>query len=206
MTTPSKIFQLFVVLFFSTMLTSCAVVDKGLEMVGLKSEDLPKVDPETKDSLLAKLEAFDKKVPLRIHGGENMNVDSQGRSLSVVVKVYKLKSTDAFLAEPITSFSSAAAEKAAAFQTDVVSAREFVLPPGQVQETIETMPGGVPYLGVVALFRSPSEGRWKFAFDAEPSMKSGITVGLHACAMSVAAGSTVGTSPDLLRVAGVRCK
>ena len=44
-------------------------------------------------------------------------------------------------------------------------------------------------LGIVALFRSPAAQRWKFAFNTEKNEKSGIVIGLHACAMTVTSGT-----------------
>ena len=59
---------------------------------------------------------------------------------------------------------------------------------------------------MVAQFRAPATGRWRFAFDTKAAEKTGITLGVHGCAMSVAAGEPVGTPPELLRLAGVQCR
>ena len=173
------------------------VLDKSLEAIGLKK-------PDALDGLKAVPLPQPTKVMLRIHAGEQLNVDAQKRSLSLVVKVYKLRSANAFLAAPYKTFGSPEQERVA-FGSDVLDVRELVLTPGQRHEVLETLPPDASHLAVVALFRAPAEGRWRFAFGAKGVEKSGITLGLHGCAISVATGSPDGTAPESLRVAGVQC-
>lgn len=185
-------------------LTGCAspssggLVDKTLEMVGIKATDVPE---ETKALAVPQ----PKKLSLRVHAGEQLNTDTQKHSLSLVVKIYKLRSANAFLAAPYKSFGSPDTERIA-FGSDVVEVRELVLTPGQRHEVMETMPTDATHLAVVALFRAPAEGRWRFAFNVKDAEKTGVTVGLHGCAMSVAAGMPEATPPEALRVAGVQCQ
>jgi type VI secretion system protein VasD len=172
------------------------LIGKTLETLGLKA---PQSAEEVKASI-----PRDRKVTLRVHAGEQLNIDPQTRSLSVVVRVYRLRRLDAFLTAPYAAFGDAGAEKEK-FGDDVIASRELVLRPGEKHEVVETLPLDVGYMAVVALFRSPSEGRWRFAFDARQAEKSGITLGLHGCGMSVAAGTPERAPPETLRVAGVRC-
>jgi type VI secretion system protein VasD len=175
------------------------LVDKSLEALGLKKPELP-------GGLTAPpLPQLDKKVVLRIHAGEQLNTGTNGRSLSVVVRIYRLKEPATFLRAPYDAFRTPAAEKEA-FGTDLAEVREVVLTPGQKSETVETMARSAPFLGVVALFRAPAQGRWRFAFDANSAEKTGVTLGVHGCALSVATGEPVDTPPEALRLAGVVCK
>lgn len=174
-------------------------VDKALELVGLKKPELP-------DSLPRELPLLSRKVVLRLHAGDRLNTDAQGRSLSVVARVYKLRASAAFLQVPYETLSAAPNERGSPMAQDVVEVRELTLTPGQRYEVVETLPAEAPYLGVVVLFRTPAEQRWRFAFDAKASQAQGITVGLHGCAMSVAEGHAVDTAPEVARLAGVRCK
>lgn len=182
------------------LLEGCAVsqegsaLEKPLEWLGLKKPDLPPAD----------LAPIDRKITLRLHAGDLLNTDPEGRSLSVVVKLYRLKGLDAFLAAPFDAFKDGVSEKQA-FGGDLLDVREMVLTPGQRHEVIETLPLTAPYIAVVAQFRAPAEGRWRFAFDAKAAQSSGITLGLHGCALSAAAGDPLRTAPELRRVAGVRC-
>ena len=88
----------------------------------------------------------------------------------------------------------------------MVESREVVLTPGQHYEVVETLTPNVNHLAVVALFRAPDAQRWRFVFDAKAAAKSGITMGAHACALSVSIGEPLGASPDALRLAGVQCR
>jgi type VI secretion system protein VasD len=173
------------------------VVGKTLEALGIKA-------PESRQEAKAMLPT-QRSVTLRVHAGEQLNVDQQLRSLSTVVRVYKLKRIEAFMSAPYASFGDAAIEKVA-FGDDVMDAREVVMRPGQKHEVVETLPNEVGYIAVVALFRAPAEGRWRFAFDAKQAEKTGITLGLHGCAISVAAGTPERAPPETLRLAGVKCK
>ncbi|MCY7315833.1 MAG: type VI secretion system lipoprotein TssJ [Rubrivivax sp.] len=173
------------------------IVGKTMEMLGLKV-------PQTPEEAQA-LVPVPRTVTLRVHAGDQLNTDGQMRSLSVVMRIYKLRRIDAFLAAPYTAFGDPAAEKQA-FGDDVVDAREVVMRPGQRHEVLETMPVDAAYIAVATLFRAPADGRWRFAFDAKQAAKTGITLGLHGCAISVAAGAAERAPPEVLRLAGVQCR
>lgn len=170
-------------------------VDKALELVGLKR-------PETLPELQRALPAQPRRVALRLHAGELLNTDAQGRSLAIVARVYSLRSSAAFLQLP---YESLAAERPL-MTPDVIDMREVLLAPGQRHEVVQTLPPDASHLAVVALFRAPAEQRWRFVFDVPGSAASGITLGLHGCAMSVAEGQVVEAAPELRRLAGVRCR
>jgi len=175
-------------------------VDKALEIVGLKT-------PPVVEQLPRELPVLPRKLPLRLHASEQLNTDTTGRSLAVVARVYKLRTSDAFMQAPYDAFASPSPDRNEAWARDVVEVREVVLAPGQRHEVVETLAPGTSHLAVVALFRSPAEQRWRFVFDAKGAAAgNGITVGLHACAMSVAEGPVVDAALETQRLAGVRCK
>ena len=177
-------------------------IDKALEVVGLKI-------PPVVQQLPKELPAMPRKVPLRLHAGEQLNTDNTGRSLAVVARIYKLRAIDAFMQAPYDSFAAPNPDRNEGWSRDIVEVREVVMAPGQRHEVLETIAPGTSHLAVVALFRSPAEQRWRFVFDtnaAGAGNASGITVGLHACAMSVAEGPVVDAALETQRLAGVRCK
>lgn len=178
------------------------ILDKALDLVGLQTKPaIPEMSPE----MLANMPKLAKKVTLRIHAGEVLNVDSSGRSLALVVKLYKLKDIDPFLQAPYDTFKDASGSKPAAID-GVGEVREIVLTPGQRYEVIESIPGDVTHLAIVGLFRAPDERRWRFAFDAKVAAKTGVTIGAHGCALSVSEGQPVNATPETMRLAGVRCR
>lgn len=182
--------------------TSTSLFDKALEMVGLQSK--PALPEVTADSL-QNLPTLSKKVTLRIHAGETLNTDASGRSLSLVAKVYRLKAVEQFLQTPYDAFKDLPGGKATPIE-GVVEVREVVLTPGQKYEVIETVPSEVTHLAVVALFRAPDDKRWRFVFDVKGAAATGVTIGVHGCAMSVSEGQPLNAAPESLRLAGVRCR
>ena len=177
-------------------------IDKALEVVGLKTP--PVLDRLPKEAL-----AVPRKLSLRLHASEQLNTDATGRSLAVVACIYKLRSTESFMQAPYDALAATGTDRNDAWSRDVVEVREVVLAPGQRHEVVETIAPGTSHLAVVALFRSPAEQRWRFVFDANAAAASGangITVGLHACAMSVAEGPVIDAAIETQRLAGVHCK
>jgi type VI secretion system protein VasD len=184
---------------------SGGTVDKALDLVGLQRPSL--TPPTGSVEAAAKGAPALNKVTIRLHAGDVLNTTADGRSLSVVARIYKLRDRTAFeqisydtLQEPRSTAAPAD------WVRDVVETKEIVLTPGQKYEAIETVPAEAPYVAVVALFRSPAPQRWRFIFDTKSAAQTGLTLGVHACALSVAAGQPLGATPDALRLAGVRCR
>lgn len=176
------------------------LLDKTLSLVGLqKMEAPPAVSAVSPDMLKALIGPT--KIPLRIHASDQLNSGNTNRPLSLVVKIYKLKSHETVMSAPYKAFTDKPFEHA-----DVVASRELVLLPGQRYEVEETIPKNVSHIAVVALFKSPEENRWRFVFDVSGSAKEGLTLGAHQCALSVSQGETVGSPPEARRLAGTVCR
>jgi len=198
-------------------LTSCAsggIVDKSLDLVGLmKKPDSPAMPTELPAGTSGDLPTLNGQMPslasqrqiaLRIHAGQVLNTDPSGRSLALVVRIYKLRGTAQFIQTTYPMFVASTADKPQQ-DDDVISSKEIILVPGQKYEMVEPMPREATHVAVVALFRSPDNQRWRFVFDARAATKTGITLGAHGCALSVAVGDPIGSQPDALRLAGVQC-
>lgn len=195
------------------LMSGCAsgLADKTLEMVGLKKPEMPAAEmPTGPNGELPTLNgqmprmSAQRQVALRIHAGQVLNTDSSGRSLAIVVRIYGLRGTSQFSQATYAMFAAGTSEKPFT-NGDVVSSKEVVLVPGQKYEMLEGLPQEATHLAVVALFRAPDSRRWRFVFDAKAAARTGITLGVHGCAMSVAVGEPVGVQSDALRLAGVTC-
>lgn len=151
------------------------------------------------------LPSASRKVTLRLHAGTVLNTDAEGRSLSIVARIYKLKDKANFESAPYTDFMELKPSKIPEFASDIVEVREVVLTPGKQYDVIETVGADAPYIAVVALFRAPAAQRWRFVFDTRSAASSGVTMGVHGCALSVSTGQPLGVAPELTRVAGVTC-
>jgi type VI secretion system protein VasD len=162
--------------------------DKVLETIGYKKPEVPKV-PELPE--IPEAAKPDRTVNLRIAASESLNVDPSGNALSLVVRVYKLRNTTAFLAAPYETFGNVAREKEV-LTDSLIEAREMVLLPGGQQQLKERWARDASYVGVVALYRVSNSTGWRFAFDLEAaSSGDGLVVGAHACSLSVASGQNV---------------
>ena len=154
------------------------LAEKALNAMGVKTDNPNKpVPPKT--------------VQLRLETAQDLNAGEDGQGLSTVFRVYKLKDRNAFLATPYAAFGNPEKEKSA-FGQDLLEVREMILSPGEVLDLKEKVPAESPYLGTVALYRQPSAQRWRFVFAAADSEKTGITLGLHACAMTATTTPPVG--------------
>jgi type VI secretion system protein VasD len=124
-----------------------------------------------------------KEMALRLEAAKDMNAGVDGEGLSTVLRLYKLKDQTNFLATPYASFGNPDKEKQA-LGADLVEVRELILSPGQTLDVKEKMVSDAAYLGVVTLFRSPSAQRWRFAYATSDVEKTGVTIGIHTCAMT----------------------
>ncbi len=146
-------------------------------------------------------------VPLKIYAGTNLNAGNDKRASAAVLKIFHLRSAQRFEQATFNAFLDQAGEQAA-LGADLLSVNEVVLTPGVRQELSEQLSDGTAVIGVVALFRSPAENRWRMAFDARTKNlpSDGITIGVHACALttdSSALSSRISGDPGSL--ASVRC-
>lgn len=156
------------------------MVDKTLQSVGLRDAS-----------------PTEKTIPLRLYAGENLNAGNDGRASATVVKLYQLRDTRRFESAVFDTFLDEARETAELGDT-LVSVNEVVLTPGMRKEIEERLSPDATAFGVVALFRAPANGRWRTTFDtADKALATqGITLGVHACALST-------SSPGLRPAPGI---
>ncbi|HLO63653.1 MAG TPA: type VI secretion system lipoprotein TssJ [Azonexus sp.] len=143
---------------------------------------------------------------IRIFAGDQLNLASSGKPLSLVTKLYVLRANEKFKAMTYPQITSAEAEKEALGE-ELVSVREIVLLPGKSYDINLKVPGDATTIGIVGMFRLPYQGRWKLAFDNKLSFDNGITIGAHACSFNASKGSLVAEiSPETVRsLVGVQC-
>lgn len=143
-------------------------------------------------------------VAVRLHAAAKLNVDSRGQPLALVARLYKLRQNAAFERAPYAAFLDPEAEKQA-LGADLLEVKEVTLVPGQHVELTEKVSREAGYVGVVALFHRPAPQRWRLAFAAADAEKQGLTVGAHACALSVGTGATA-TLRDMKKLSSVHCQ
>ena len=131
-----------------------------------------------------------RQIALTLDAGTNLNAGTSKRGVALVVRVYALKDPTSFQQAPFDTFLDPNKEKQVLGQ-DLMQVREVTLIPGQRYTATEKVPYEAGALGIVALFRQPASQRWRLVFDPKKSEKSGVLVGMHACAMTVTAGSPI---------------
>lgn len=147
-----------------------------------------------------------RQVHVRLHAGENLNAGTGTRPLSLVVRVYQLRDRTRFEQAPFEVFVDEQRE-IDVLGGDVLAVTEFLLAPGQRHEVLEQLPAQGRHLGVVALFRQPAAVRWRLTFDPAAGAKDGITIGLHACAMTTSSLGALQTAlaGEAHSLSGSRC-
>lgn len=173
--------------------------EKALETIGFKKPEVPTA-PELPEAAKPA-----RTMALRLAASDSLNVDATGRSLSLVVRVYKLRAPTAFLNAPQETFGNNKQEKDT-LGDELIESREIVLLPGQQQRISERWSRDATHVGVVALFRAPAPHRWRYAFELENfQLGDGLVLGAHACALSVAAGQPVGVPTSALKLSTSIC-
>jgi len=184
-------------IFLSGCLTGAAVQVVGAAVnIALESSGLKKRQPDNGEQT----------VNLRLNTGDVLNSTDDGEPLALLVRIYQLKSDAGFASISYTQFVTPTADKALLGE-DLVSVRELTLLPGKTYTFEEKMSADARILGVVALFHSPASARWKYAFDRDKSLESGISLGFHACSITVGSGTLTNpmAAEGAASLAGVRC-
>ncbi|MEO7066816.1 MAG: type VI secretion system lipoprotein TssJ [Rhodanobacter sp.] len=174
-------------------------ITKAMQAIGLAKSSAAEVPKP------ASADASEQQLSLRVFTGKNLNAGAEAKPLALVVKLYQLRSLERFQQAPYDDFIDSKKTEAA-LGDDLIRSHEMLVLPNQRYAKTETLPAAAHYVGIVALFRSPAAQRWRFAYDVEKSKASGITLGLHACAMSSTAGAIVTELPDSAgSLASVHC-
>lgn len=199
-----------IVLLMSTTLAACASMDKlgegfgnmgdkALETIGFKKPEMPKA-PELPEAAKPA-----RSMKLRLAASDSLNVDAAGRSLSLVVRVYKLRAPTTFLSAPQDTFGNNTKEKDG-LGDELIESREIVLLPGQQVQINERWAREATHVGVVALFRAPSPQRWRYVFELDAIPQDpGLVLGAHACALSIASGHPAGVAPSTSKLSTSAC-
>ena len=180
----------------SSMSSVTTIANTALEIVGVQKPEVPE---------LPDIQKPPRTIQVNLHAGDNLNVDENGHSLALVTKIYKLRQNAAFQQTSYETFLNPQKEKEI-LGADLLEVKEIILIPGQRFHVEEKVSREAYFIGVVALFRSPASQRWRATFPAEDAEKTGITVGMHACALSIGIGLATNSEPrKTASISSVRC-
>lgn len=129
-----------------------------------------------------------KNVVVQVDTANNLNADAQGKGLSVVFRIYKLKDAAAFKQAPSERLFDAESAKMV-LGPDLLGSKEELLIPGQHYQFKEKVDSQNGYLGIAVFFRKPHPQRWKLVVaNSDIAEASPLILGVHACAINVTSG------------------
>ncbi len=173
------------------------MAESALEAVGLKKPQAPELPDWQKAA---------RTIQINLHASKILNVDEGGHSLALVTRVYKLKQSAAFQQASYETFLNPLKEKEV-LGADLIEVKELTMVPGQHFQFDEKVSKEAYFIGVVALFRAPLQNRWRVTFPSADIEKTGITIGMHACALNVGTGTTVNSDTyDAHSLSAVTCQ
>lgn len=191
-------------IFYAISITGCAAISAVSAATTIAGAVMEVSGISKKESDIRKTT---KQYKVAIFSGENLNTTKSGKSLSLVTKVYVLRSSDKLAQLTPDQLATEENEKNALGE-DLISTREVTLLPGKSYEISLVVPGDAIAIGVVGMFRAPYANRWRIAFDlSNASPSESLTVGAHACAFNASKGPLIGDiSPESIRsLVGVQC-
>lgn len=124
------------------------------------------------------------KVQVDARADVNINRDESGRSLSVVVKLYQLKSQDAFGKLTFDVLASGRQESEL-LGSDLIASNELMLVPGGRVDLQDVLQENTRFVGAVAFLRSPDPHYWRVLVDARDVRKQGFSLRLSDCYLRV---------------------
>lgn len=129
-----------------------------------------------------------KNIVVQVDTANNLNADAQGKGLSAVLRMYKLKDASAFKQAPSDKLLDAESAKTV-LGPDLLESKEELLIPGQHYQFKEKVDSQQGYLGIAVFFRKPHPQRWKLVVaNSDLTEGNPLILGAHACAINVTNG------------------
>lgn len=136
-----------------------------------------------------------------------INRDINGKSLSVVVRLYQLKEKNEFTRLTFDAVASGKSD-AELFPQELVARNEVVLVPGASQKLTDKLLPEAKYVGVVGYFRKPDAQHWRFLVDADDVRSKGLSFAVQDCYLKLLQpkavlipGQTAGYTPECAAIA-----
>ena len=121
-----------------------------------------------------------KKYTVRSDANGQLNRDSGGKSLSVVVRLYQLRDGKEFQKLTFDTLASGRPESEL-LGNDLAAMTDLILVPGTETTSTEPLADNVKHIGMVAFFRKPDSHYWRYLFDAETVRKEGLSFRAQDC-------------------------
>lgn len=119
-----------------------------------------------------------------VQAAPGLNPSVRGRASPLVLRIYELRSANAFSA---ADFVSLYQRDQAELGADLVARDEFVLAPGERREFLRRAAPETRYLGVLAAYRDLERARWRAVAAVLPGQKQRLLIDAGALAVTVTA-------------------
>lgn len=124
--------------------------------------------------------------PINGEAAPTINRDTNGKSLSVVVRLYQLKERTDFDRLTFDTATSGKSDQEL-FGASLVSMKEVVLVPGGKQQITEKLEPDTRFVGIVGYFRKPDPQAWRYLIDAKDARKQGLIFKVEDCYLEITA-------------------
>jgi type VI secretion system protein VasD len=115
------------------------------------------------------------KLNLRLTGGEQLNLDLNGRPSPIVVRLVELKHPVAFENADFFSLYERAKES---LSPDLVVSEELELRPGETLDLKLSIADGSRFVGVLAAYRDLEQTQWRYVLQITPVEQNNVDLTL----------------------------
>ncbi|PHV13184.1 type VI secretion system lipoprotein TssJ [Chitinimonas sp. BJB300] len=136
---------------------------------------------------MSEKEEAGRKLQLVLSAGDSVNSDKSGRGNALVLRVFKLRNQESFLALSREAFDSGGVAPAG-LKEDLLGSKEHILTPGQQYQAEELLPPGTRYVGLMMMFQSSQPARWRTVLQVSALDDKPLLVGVHRCSFTITQG------------------
>lgn len=140
---------------------------------------------------------------IKAEGDQRLNRDINGRSLSVVIRIYQLKDAKEFSKMTFDTVADGRPDSEL-LGPALLEKTDIVLLPGGSHSSTEKLLDDTKYIGIVAFFRRPDQHHWRQLVDADSVRSNGLLFKAQDCFL-VINGMKAVTLPDQLPNARPEC-
>ncbi|MGE5386151.1 MAG: type VI secretion system lipoprotein TssJ [Betaproteobacteria bacterium] len=131
-------------------------------------------------AILSACSTAPKQYAIKGEGTPILNRDSSGRSLSVVVRLYQLKSANEFSKLTFDILADGRPEEEL-LKSELLAKTDVVIVPGGNYVSTDKLLDEAKYVGVVAFFRNPDQHYWRFLLDADDVRSGDLSFRVEDC-------------------------
>ena len=122
------------------------------------------------------------RLAISLQASANVNPNPEGQASPIVVRLYELKSLDAFTGE---DFFTLYDNEKAVLGEQLLAKEEIELKPGETREIGHELNPATRFLGVIAAYRDIDHAKWQASFPVDKHGKTETTIRLERLAVSI---------------------